>query len=180
MQIYRIINKFNGKAYVGQTTKTAEIRWRQHLVTNKSNNCRALKAAIAKYSKDNFTIEVLSICGSREQLNDAESYFIDYYQTFGPGGYNLTSGGDSCVVAKETVERRLKCRAGKKPVFSADMREKLSKLLSERRKGSPAWNSGSKGLQTAWNKGLKATPEARANMSKAKMGNAHRKGTGKI
>lgn len=30
MYIYKIINKINGKAYIGQTKRFVELRWKQH------------------------------------------------------------------------------------------------------------------------------------------------------
>ena len=30
MLIYKITNKINGKCYIGQTIKPAEVRWKEH------------------------------------------------------------------------------------------------------------------------------------------------------
>ena len=75
-EIYKITNTINDKIYVGQTTRTAAIRWKEH-----QKNIQALKhrlplyKALDKYGVDNFVIEVLEICED-SQLNEKEVYWI--------------------------------------------------------------------------------------------------------
>lgn len=73
--IYLITNKVNGKRYVGQTSKTVEERFRDHIedcYTTKYNN-RPLYKAIKKYGVNNFTIEVLEECPN-SVVNEREIY----------------------------------------------------------------------------------------------------------
>ena len=97
--IYKITNKINGKAYIGQSHNIEE-RWKQHKLRSFSlgyseyNSC--LHKAIRKYGLENFSFEVLEEC-EPEQLNEREIYWIDYYQTFSSNldkGYNQTAGGE--------------------------------------------------------------------------------------
>lgn len=54
--IYKITNKVNGKAYVGKTTDTVQVRWGEHLKDSKRKRCanRPLYRAIGKYGADAF------------------------------------------------------------------------------------------------------------------------------
>ena len=62
-KIYKITNKINGKVYVGQTTKTLKERFEKHCWgTTKKDSYHfnmAIKKAIKKYGKENFTIELI-------------------------------------------------------------------------------------------------------------------------
>lgn len=100
--IYKITNKLNNKAYIGQSHNIEE-RWREHKLRSFSlgyydyNSC--LHKAIRKYGVENFSFEILEKC-EPEQLNEREIYWIDYYQTFPVSsgkGYNQTAGGEGTV-----------------------------------------------------------------------------------
>lgn len=94
--IYKVTNLINGKIYIGQTSRTIEKRWQEHLwdAHNHHNNC-SLHSAIRKYSKSNFLVEKVIECDN-DNLNDYEKYWISFYQSNNKHkGYNLTDGGDS-------------------------------------------------------------------------------------
>jgi group I intron endonuclease len=89
--IYKLINRLNGKMYIGQTWQTLE---------NRFNNgvgyigCHHLYNAIKKYGKEQFYYEVLAICFDQEVANKLESVMIEYYGTRNQNiGYNLIRGG---------------------------------------------------------------------------------------
>lgn len=89
--IYLITNTINGMQYVGQSVDISQ-RWSQHKTTAKNIKETAdLYQAMREYGIDNFTCEVIEEC-SKEQLNEREIYWIDYYDTF-YHGYNMTRGG---------------------------------------------------------------------------------------
>jgi len=102
MICYRIVNTVNGKMYVGKTIQSLEKRWYHHKYDSYSP--KRIKSLINKeilvYSHNNFQLEVLSQCDSLEQLNDAEKYFIDHFQSTFPNGYNLTHGGNGGALLK--------------------------------------------------------------------------------
>lgn len=86
--IYCYTNKINGKQYVGQTTTSLERRdyGHQHQPTPKY-----FHAALKKYGRENFDLDVLEEC-SNELLDEREEFWIKKLGTFG-NGYNLNSGG---------------------------------------------------------------------------------------
>lgn len=49
--------------------------------------------AIRKYGIENFNITVLEENISDEDIDEKEKYYIKYYNTIAPNGYNLTEGG---------------------------------------------------------------------------------------
>lgn len=57
---------------------------------NKSDNS-LIDKAIQKYGKDNFELEIL---GEFEDYNEKEQYYIQYYKSLTPYGYNILKGGE--------------------------------------------------------------------------------------
>ena len=96
--IYKITNKVNGKAYVGKTTDTVQVRWKEHLKDFKRKRCanRPLYRAIRKYGIDAFNVETLEKV-KLENLSERETYWIEHFHTY-TDGYNATSGGDGKVL----------------------------------------------------------------------------------
>lgn len=88
----------NQKLYVGQTTKSFEQRMNAHKSSaanlNKKDGCRALNNAIRTYGWDNIDKTIIEYC-EHDQLDELESYYINYYETLSPKGYNLMTGGNS-------------------------------------------------------------------------------------
>jgi group I intron endonuclease len=93
MIIYKITNIISGKSYIGQTISSLNVRWSKH--TKEYSRCYALSNAISKYGKENFEIEVIEKCVSRDELDDREVFWINYFNTKYPNGYNLKDGGKS-------------------------------------------------------------------------------------
>jgi len=95
MIIYKITNKINNISYIGQTIYSLNDRWKRHLYQIKNNSKVYFHNAIRKYGVENFTIEVLCECDTREILNIMETFKIMVHRTHvSEGGYNLTWGGD--------------------------------------------------------------------------------------
>lgn len=93
--VYHVFNKLNGKAYVGQTIGSFEKRKARHLrIHQKGNNCKYLTAALRKYGPDSFVWSILTLINTnQDDLNLAEDYWISYFQTLAPNGYNLKRSG---------------------------------------------------------------------------------------
>ena len=101
--IYCIENKINGKKYVGQTSRTVEIRIREHF---SAKDKLPIHCAIAKYGVENFNITELeklsniSFDALLEELNKYEMYYIQNFDSKN-NGYNCTLGGNDITHMNE-------------------------------------------------------------------------------
>jgi len=112
MLIYKITNTINNKSYIGQSSQTFESRYANRWW--KTTNSRLLKEDAKIFGHQNFFIEILEKnISSRERLNELEKEYIIKYDSFGPNGYNLTSGGNRCFdVTIETKNKLAVARRG--------------------------------------------------------------------
>ena len=96
--IYLVSNNINDKKYIGQTKRTVEERWSDHL-SKLQSDVNYFHNAILKHGKEHFYIETIDIVTAKdpdtlnEILNKGEIYYIAKYNTVHPNGYNLTNGG---------------------------------------------------------------------------------------
>lgn len=102
MIVYIILNRLNGKGYVGQSIHSFRHRYRGYKWWQRVTS-PVLKAAIAKYGSDAFDVLILeSGLASRELLNLREAHYIGVYNTFRPGGYNCSKDGRHDMSTKNT------------------------------------------------------------------------------
>ena len=88
--IYKITNRINGKIYIGQSIHP-EQRFLEHCY--KEENYKSLiHDAIKKYGKNNFDFEIL---GWFDDYNEKEKYYINFYSSLVPYGYNILQGGET-------------------------------------------------------------------------------------
>jgi len=110
--IYKIVNKINGKVYIGQSVNiyrrlTAHKNW-------KKRSTSAIGQAIIKYGIDNFEYIILEVC-DKELLNQQEKHWILENNSLSPLGYNLaTGGGSEFTYSDESKERMRMAQTGKK------------------------------------------------------------------
>ena len=88
--IYKIYNDFNNKVYIGQTKKSIELRFKQHINSSKESNY-CLHKAMREIGIEHFFIEQIEEC-KESDLNEREEYWIKEYNSF-YSGYNMTFGG---------------------------------------------------------------------------------------
>lgn len=94
MLIYKATNIINNKSYIGLTTRTLQERKLEHLRHIKTENTY-FHRAINEYGKDNFLWEIIDDTPSSiKELKEKESYYIQYFNTLAPNGYNITTGGE--------------------------------------------------------------------------------------
>lgn len=109
--VYKITNLINSKVYIGITSWINK-RIGDHIRYSKNVNskCRMyLHRAISKYGFNNFTFEIIEIVNSREELNQKEIYWINFYKsTNSVFGYNLTKGGKSNYPSEQTILKKVK------------------------------------------------------------------------
>jgi len=137
--IYKHTNKINGKAYVGQTTKSTEERLKGHIKTAESGSCSKFHKAIRKYGIENFKSEILeeniilfSPLNENKKdnsLDKKEIFYIEKYNTF-KEGYNGNKGGRSQLGFKhsENTKKLLskKAKIQMKYGISEETRKKIS------------------------------------------------------
>lgn len=88
--IYIIKNDINRKFYIGQALN-AEKRFKEHCKGNYDNSL--IDKAIQKYGKQHFWFEILE--SQIENYNEREKYWIKYYNSKVPFGYNILDGGEN-------------------------------------------------------------------------------------
>lgn len=111
--IYEIYCYATGKAYVGQTRRTVNERWKEHMREGEKYaaqieageypepSCTALYRAMHKHGIRSFSVSTL-VQVNNDQLDKYEMMFISRYNCIVPQGYNLKSGGDSSTHNDET------------------------------------------------------------------------------
>jgi len=147
MIIYKSTNKITGKVYIGQTKHTLDTRIKNHIKESKIKSNRPFMSSINKHGIDNFTFELIDSANNLDELNDKEIYWINFYDSVFPNGYNVTGGGQGKKI-KTTKE--------------------LSRIISEGLKNSKKWQETKNSEEykkkmkksfIGWNKGKKFTPE---------------------
>lgn len=104
--VYKFTNKKNGKCYVGVTRKTLEERLNAHL--NKANHEKsAFQRALKKYGKESFSSCVIDNASSEKELFEKETFWIKFYNTMAPLGYNLTTGGGGIVNMTAEIRKKI-------------------------------------------------------------------------
>ena len=92
--IYKITNINSGKCYIGKSTNVKK-RITDHFKSSigiKTIADQAVHHEIWKTGFWNWTIEVIIYC-EKEQLNELEKYYIDFFKS-NSFGYNKTGGGE--------------------------------------------------------------------------------------
>lgn len=106
--IYKFTNKDNGMIYIGATSRPKK-RYNEHFYYK--NNVYFSNVA-HQLGEDKFDFEII---GWYENWEEKEKYYIDYYNSLFPNGYNIDSGGGkpptfhgeespSCKITKETAD----------------------------------------------------------------------------
>ena len=101
--IYKITKISNGKSYIGQSNDI-ERRFKEHQIKGETSRI-PVDAAIKKYGINAFTYEILEQC-QLEQLNERETYWIQYYDTVN-NGYNCSIGGDNQSIGENNGKSKL-------------------------------------------------------------------------
>lgn len=163
-KIYRIKNKLNDKMYIGQTKRSIEQRFKEH-VWNKS----LVGLAIIKYGAENFEVEIIEECDTQEQLDEREKFWIAFFNCMVPNGYNLTRGGRGAKGYHHTLEAKLKISEKKKGhEVSPLTRKKVSAARTGKKDSIETRKKKSAKLKgNQRRKGIPHTPEEKMKMSTA-------------
>lgn len=109
--IYKIVNKKNGKLYIG-SSKTIERRLKDHrrLLSKGTHHSSKLQNAWNKYGEESFLFLVIVEC-SVDALRGIEKTYIDRYNTF-RSGYNCSDNTEcpSNVNTPESIAKGIETR----------------------------------------------------------------------
>ena len=115
MIIYKATNIINNKVYIGQTIHPLSVRKSQHERSHEYGYKTAFSNAIRKYGKENFKWEVIYETDSIKDLNEKESYYIEYYKSLvTENGYNLKGGGGNDFLTQEVKNKIGEAQLGEK------------------------------------------------------------------
>lgn len=104
--IYIIKNRINDKVYIGQTVNPTQ-RWAQYKTEAKKRpENQLITRAMRLYGFDNFYMEIIE--SNIENYDEREIYWIQYYNSLAPNGYNLVKGGQGTGSGIEAVSSVIK------------------------------------------------------------------------
>lgn len=118
--IYKITNLINNKVYIGKTTRSVQIRFREHLskINHKRYKNDHLSNSIREYGRENFICEILTEGDYNiNLLNSLEKHYVRLYNSNNSKiGYNLTDGGQHILMSKEQRLKISKSHTQRNPV----------------------------------------------------------------
>lgn len=112
--VYLIINKINGKCYIGESKDYIK-RWSDHKAASVKY---PIHYAFDKYGIDNFSFEIIEEC-SENELKEAEVWWIAYFKSLGVELYNITNGGDGITGYQHTDKTKEKLSIQKKQLYES-------------------------------------------------------------
>ena len=154
--IYLIVNKVNGKTYVGQRESSKE--WYEDKYMGSGTRLRLAKL---KYGIENFEKFLIQYCYSKEETDKAERFWIAEYRSRGKAEYNIADGGQYGGIKGHIVSEET-CRIISEKLKGKHRTEQQRRNISESHLG-----------QTPWNKGKHCSEETKRKLSEANTGRHH-------
>lgn len=170
--IYLIVNKVNFKTYVGQ--RKSNKKWNEDSYMGSG---KLLKLAQKKYGIENFEKFLIQYCSTKEEVNEAEKFWIKEYRSRGKAQYNIADGGQGGNLGEEVIKKRAETLRGR------HHSEEHKRKISEAKKGKhhPHSEETKKKISEAV-KGKKRKPhsdETKKKLSEAHKGKHHSEETRK-
>ena len=132
-EVYKITNKVNGKIYIGITNQGSGVRYYKHWSDARKGDPCPIHKAMAKYGKENFTLEIIDFADTYDELKEKEKFYIKKFNSMDRSvGYNLTEGGDGTFGRLHSEETKEKIR---QKALGRKASEEAKKRMSESRKG---------------------------------------------
>lgn len=147
--VYRILNKNNGKCYIGCSIDIKR-RWTQHLKLLRRGNHHNdhLQKSWNMYGRESFIFEIIYYCIPKF-LYEKEIHFITHYKSYDKNiGYNNTFGGESGLLTQESIEKLSK--SAKERWSNLDFKDKMKSIMKD------VWNDSNlkkdrvKKIQNNW------------------------------
>jgi group I intron endonuclease len=156
--IYLLTNLLDSKCYVGQTTKTPEQRWHDHIAWSRTQRVY-LSHAIRKHGPVNFALQLVAVVNRDSEnelkvaLDQLEKLWIICLRSCESAfGYNMTFGGEGGVPTEAVRQKISKANRGRK--WTPELRERIVRTRS---------------LKPHPNKEVKLSPERIAALTAARL-----------
>lgn len=123
--IYKIENLITKKIYIGQSTNIEKRFYdhkRRYFLLNENT---VLYKSMRKYGLENFDFKIIEKC-NKEELNEKEIFYIAFYNSLVPFGYNINIGGN-CGFNEEQFQNSIKI----KEKIKNDLNLSLSEIAEE-------------------------------------------------
>lgn len=127
------MNKNTGKIYVGATSTLLRHRFKSHIWRlNKGETSYKLYNSMRKHGVDNFYIEKICDCDSKEEMFEKEKEYIKKYNTL-KEGYNMSEGGED-PPSMQGLKRpdHSKWMKENNPMFKKETRENYYKAINSK------------------------------------------------
>lgn len=138
--IYAIVNKINNKMYIGSAVILQKREKEHFLALRKGLHAnRYLQFSFNKYGADTFEFKILETIIDEAILIEREQYWMDFYNTVAPNGYNLKPfayNNLGLITSEEAKEKNRQKHLGKK--LSEETKAKMS-AVRKGRKQNPEW-----------------------------------------
>ena len=130
----------NFMPYIGciLSSRTVNHRLKQHL--RGGGHAPYIWNAVQKYGKEWFCIDQIDAGNTPEQALELEKFWIAYYKTKAPTGYNLKDGGAGSVGWTHSPEARAKIKAAK-AFTSEETRTRMRDSQKTRDPKTRLWHS---------------------------------------
>ena len=133
----------NTKTYIGLTTRSIEIRKKEHISCSIRKNPKyLLHKAIKKYGEESFEMITLETTNNKDELKMLEKKYIKEYNSYFENeiGYNMSLGGEGNFGYKFTDEIKIKMSQIKKemyknnPILIEEWKQKIKKYWTNENK----------------------------------------------
>jgi group I intron endonuclease len=147
MGIYEILNRENGKFYIGSSVNIPK-RWKRHL-NELNNGCHGndhLQRAWNKYGPEAFDFSIIEKVDKRATLLDREQHWLDHTKSYEYEiGYNICPQAHSpnpgysprkgVKVSKETKKKQSEAKLGKRSAYASLTDEQVIEIKTRLRDG---------------------------------------------
>lgn len=107
--IYLCRNKKNGMVYVGQTRE-----FKRRMQRHKWGKDGTYFDRVYHAHYDDFEVKIIDRASTIEQLNLKERFWIEFYNSYKPNGYNIFEGGRGYLRDEETRQKYAERSTGRK------------------------------------------------------------------
>lgn len=127
--VYKITCKINGKSYIGATSDSLEIRWRQHVLSARKPKT-LLDVDISLHGASNFSIEQLEYTMEEYTARylRIEKFWVFMHDTIHPKGYNrqkIAVGNNYFYIEDRLIKNNK---------MTPELRKRLDEILYEDQK----------------------------------------------